>query len=411
VTVRVLRGGATNASAAVEIASEDNTAKQKGDYTLVAGRLVFAPNETEKSFQVLINEDNYVEGLEFATLVLQHPEGGTVGAPGTATLQITDDASEGATNPVDDSRAFICQHYHDFLYRQSDQSGEDFWTNAIESCGANQSCRRATRANVSTAFFLSIEFKETGYFVIRARKAAFGNLKSNPRYEVFLRDEREIGEGVVVGQAGFQQKLEMNKQNYLADFVSRAEFVAQFPQGQAAATYVDRLFQNAGATPTQGERDTALNAYGAGDTAGRAAALRSVVESGAVFNRLYNDAFVLMQFYGYLRRNPDDAPDNNFAGYDFWLAKLNQSSLPGEDVRNESVALARVRRAEMVRAFIESEEYRQRFGGAPGGNQQGLVQAAEAVEDVQRAASRRQVALRAAAQLGDECTHVPPADT
>ena len=134
------------------------------------------------------------------------------------------------------------------------------------------------------------------------------------------------------------------------------------------------LFANAGATPTQSERDAAIAAYGSGDTAGRAAALKSVVESGSVFNAHYNPAFVLMQYYGYLRRNPDDAPDNNFSGYDFWLAKMNSFTLPGEDARNESVALARVRRAEMVKAFIESVEYRQRFFGAQGGNQQGTIE-------------------------------------
>ena len=94
------------------------------------------------------------------------------------------------------------------------------------------------------------------------------------------------------------------------------------------------------------------------------------MESGSVFNAQYNSAFVLMQFYGYLRRNPDDAPDNNFDGYDFWLQKLNSFTRPGEDARDEGVAHARVRSAEMVKAFIESTEYRNRFGGAPGGNQQ-----------------------------------------
>ncbi|HYE15638.1 MAG TPA: hypothetical protein VD968_14435, partial [Pyrinomonadaceae bacterium] len=61
-------------------------------------------------------------------------------------------------------------------------------------------------------------------------------------------------------------------------------------------------------------------------------------------------------------RNPNDAPDTNYAGFDFWLAKMNSFSLPGEDVRDETVALSRVNRAEMVRAFILSIEYRGRFG-------------------------------------------------
>ena len=62
----------------------------------------------------------------------------------------------------------------------------------------------------------------------------------------------------------------------------------------------------------------------------------------------FNRAFVLMQYFGYLRRNPNDAPDTNFDGYNFWLNKLNQFN--GDFVQ-----------AEMVRAFIDSSEYRRRF--------------------------------------------------
>jgi hypothetical protein len=69
-----------------------------------------------------------------------------------------------------------------------------------------------------------------------------------------------------------------------------------------------------------------------------------------------------MQYFGYLRRNPNNAPDSNYSGYDFWLNKMNQFSLAGEDVRNDQVALARVKRAEMVKAFIVAGEYRGRFG-------------------------------------------------
>src|SRR5256714_14914648 len=85
-----------------------------------------------------------------------------------------------------------------------------------------------------------------------------------------------------------------------------------------------------------------------------------------------------MQYYGYLRLNRNDAADNNFPDYDFWLSKLNSVIFPAEDMRDASQALTRVRRAEMVRAFIESIEYRQRFGGAPTGNQQGPAQVSDA---------------------------------
>ena len=56
-----------------------------------------------------------------------------------------------------------------------------------------------------------------------------------------------------------------------------------------------------------------------------------------------------MQYYDYLGRNPDDLPDSDFSGYNFWLSKLNQFN--GNFIQ-----------AEMVKAFISSSEYRQRFG-------------------------------------------------
>ncbi len=367
--VRVVRTGLTSEPASVNIVSQDGTAKQKGDYTPVVGHLVFVAGETEKTFQVLISDDAYIEGVETAMLLLQNPLNGVLGDPSTATLEIEDNTPESSSNPIDLSRTFVGQHYHDFLYRQSDQPGEDFWTQQIDQCGANTECRQVKRVQVSEAFFLSIEFKEIGFLVIRSHKAGFGNARNNPRYLNFLGDQRAVGAGVVVGQGNWEQQLEANKQRYLHEFVSRTEFVSQFPQGMAAPEYVSRLFLNAGATPTQAETVDAVNKYGAGDAAGRAAALRSVVESGSVFNAEYNSAFVLMQYFGYLRRDPNSGPDQDFAGYDFWLAKLNSLSLPTEDMRIDAQAQARVQRAEMVRAFIESIEYRQRFGGAPGGNQ------------------------------------------
>jgi hypothetical protein len=348
-------------------------ASDRSDYMTAFGTLHFAAGESSKTFAVYVTNDALVEGDEVFGVNLFFPTGGaTLGVPSTSLVKFVDnDTAQPSANPADDTSFYVRQHYRDFLGRDPDTSGLQFWINEIESCGTDQRCRAVKRVNVSTAFFLSIEFKETGYFVIRAHKAGFGSAPSTPRYTVFLRDQREINEGLVVGQGNWQAQLEVNKQNYLTDFVSRAEFVAQFPQGQAAAAYVDKLFANAGATPSTSERNTAISDYGAGDTAGRAKALRSVIESGSVFNAEYNPAFVLMQYYGYLRRNPDDAPDNNFGGYNFWLNKLNSFSQPNEDMRDDSQAFTRVQKAEMVRAFIESAEYRQRFGGAASGNQSG----------------------------------------
>jgi len=252
---------------------------------------------------------------------------------------------------IDDSDFFVQQQYVDFLSRFPDQTGFAFWQNDINQCGANAGCVETKRINVSAAFFLSIEFKETGLFVYKTYKAAFGNLAGKPvpvRRDNFMADTRSIGNGVVVNFGEWQRLLEENKVAYGRAFVQRADFVAQFPQGMGAAAYVDKLFANAGVQPSAGERDAAVAAYGPGDTAGRAASLRSVAESQTLHNSEFNRAFVLMQYFGYLKRDPDAAPDSTFEGYSFWLNKLNEF---GGDFQ----------RAEMVKAFISSSEYRSRF--------------------------------------------------
>jgi hypothetical protein len=140
--------------------------------------------------------------------------------------------------------------------------------------------------------------------------------------------------------------------------------VAQFPLDMTAQQFVDKLFQNSEVAPTLAEREAAITAFDAGGTDGRAAALLSVTDGGSVYDRQFNPEAVLMQYFGYLRRNPSDPcePTLDFVGYDFWLAEFNSFSLPGEDVRNEEIARNRMLRVEMVRVFIFSDEYRKRFG-------------------------------------------------
>jgi uncharacterized delta-60 repeat protein len=361
--VTVAREGDLSAPASVEYRTREGSASQSSDYTHTTGNLLFAAGESSKTFSVPVNDDAFVEGPETVRVELV---GGSANVnfrvPAAAALTIADDDSaEAEANPLDDARSFVCQHYHDFLSREPDAAGLQFWTQGIESCGADAQCREVRRVDVSTAFFLSIEFQQTGYFVIRAHKAAFGDNRFTPRYFDFLRDTQRVAQGVVVGTPEADARLEANRGAFAAALVSRPEFAAAHG-AQGAAEYADSLFLNAGGTPTAAERAAAVAAFGAGGDAGRAAALRSVVESDAVYRGLYNAGFVLSQYFGYLRRDPEAPPDFNFEGYDFWLAKLDGFSLPGEDVRDERVALARVRHAEMVKAFISSLEYRRRFG-------------------------------------------------
>ncbi len=364
VTITVTRSGDPSAPVTVRYASNPIQASERSDYTTAIGTLRFAAGETTASFALLITEDSLAEATEMLNINLSNPTGGAqLGAASTATAEITDDADTGSgQNAIDDPGTFVCQHYHDFLARQADAPGQLFWTNEITSCGTDQACINEKRTNVSASFFLSVEFQKTGYFVLRVYKTAFGNQPDNPRYDTFIADTAEVNRGVVVGQGTWEATLLANQQAYLLAFVSRSDFMASYPPGQTAAQFVDALFLSAGVTPNDVERQEAINAYGSGDTSGRAGALRSVVEGDSIYNAFYNPAFVLLEYFGYLRRNPNDAPDNNFQGYNFWLAKMDSFSLPGENVRDERVALRRVRRAQMVTAFISSGEYRQRFG-------------------------------------------------
>ena len=269
-------------------------------------------------------------------------------------------------NPIDNVRFFVTQQYRDFLNREPDQEGLDFWTNEISACGSDRECTDLERINVSAAYFLSIEFQQTGYLVERMYKAAYGDADGMSmvdgahklqvpiiQFNEFLPDTQRLAQSVVVGQTGWETVLENNKQAFATEFVQRSRFSSALPTSMTPAQFVDKLFLNAVVTPSATDQQAALNEFGSAtntsDVAARARALRDVAENSVFNQQEFNRAFVLTQFFGYLRRDPNSGPDTDYTGYDFWLTKLNQFN--GNYIN-----------AEMVKAFITSTEYRQRFG-------------------------------------------------
>jgi len=380
----VTRSGDTTSGASVNFATSDSAgiqncnvfngiASSRCDYISALSTVSFAAGEASKTVSILIVDDSYAEGNETFTLSLSNASGASLGTQSTATVTILDNDSVNGPNPIDAANWFVPQHYLDFLNRQPDASGLAFWTNEITSCGTNQSCIDNKRINVSAAFYLSIEFQGTGYLVERIYKTAYGDVTGTStfngshqlpvpviRLNEFLPDTQQIGLGVVVGQGNWQQQLEDNKNAFAAEFVQRTRFTTALATSMTPAQFVDKLFQNAGVTPSATELTTAINEFsGAGDSSNllaREKALRDVAENATLTTNEFNRAFVLMQYFGYLRRNPNDAQDTDYTGYDFWLTKLNNFTQPGD------VVLVRVQNAEMVKAFIVSAEYRNRFG-------------------------------------------------
>jgi Metallo-peptidase family M12/Reprolysin family propeptide/Domain of unknown function (DUF4214) len=268
-----------------------------------------------------------------------------------------------AGNPIDDTDFFVRQHYLDFLGRAADQAGLDFWKAQITQCGANSTCIEQQRITVSASFFLSIEFQETGYVVERTYKTSYGDANAVSqwqgthaikvpivRFNEFLSDTRTLAGGVIVGAPNWEQTLEANKVSYFNAFVQTARFTNAYPAGMLAATFVHTLNVNAG-SPLSTAEETQLTLELQTGAKTRAQVLRQIAQHPNLAAAEKNRAFVLMEYFGYLRRNPDDAPEatRDYTGYDFWLLKLNQSN-------GDYFA------AEMVKGFLSSIEYRQRFG-------------------------------------------------
>jgi hypothetical protein len=328
-TIAVRRSGNTSAPVTVNYLSTDGNANSRTDYTTSSGTIQFAAGETLKTFTVPVIDDLYVEGNEVLTVSLSSPGAGSfLGSPASVSITIFDnDTITATTNPLDDPRFFVNQHYLDFLNREPDPGGLAYWTNEITTCGNDLACIVNRRAGVSAAFFVESEFQEGGNFVYRLYKGA---LSRQLNYAEFNSDRGKI----VVG-AG----LEASKVALVNEFVGRTEFMTTYPTSLSNAQFVNRLFDNAGLIGFPTERQQQIDAMNAGKT--RAQVVRDVIDLQAFRDREFNPAFVLMQYFGYLRRDADAG------GYAFWLDVINN-----RDPNNYR---------SMVCAFISSEEYQLRF--------------------------------------------------
>jgi len=379
-TITVNRGGDISVPVTVDYATDDTgsttacsalnrgMASARCDFGLTSGTLTFAATEMQKSFIIPITQDSYTEGPEMFTISLSNVTGAgaSFAAPSNATVTINDSTAT-VPNTNDETDAFVRQQYRDFLNREADPAGLAFWKDNIDKCNDDArrpagldlpQCLEVMRINTSAAFFFSIEFQTTGNLVRSFYVAALNRPSTNnmPAFTELERDTQAMQRGVIVeiDNSAWQTVLNHNRDAFMSDFVTRAEFVGLYPAIDTPAQYVDKLYLHAAVTPeTPEERQAAIDEFsGAGtaaDPGARGRALLRVTQNASFLQREMNRSLVQMEYFGYLRRNPNDAPDANFVGYDFWVTKLNESN--GNFVS-----------AEMVRAFIVSAEYRRRFG-------------------------------------------------
>jgi hypothetical protein len=275
----------------------------------------------------------------------------------------TNNTAIGYAHPLEDARAFVRQHYLDFLRRTPDAAGWDFWTDNINLCydpsrrpaGQTEAqCLDRQRETTSGAFFLSPEFQYTGSYVYRIYKGSLGRWPV--KATEFDPDQITVATGIIANGQLYAQQINTNKQNFAAQFVTRPAFTAIY--GNLNNTqYVDKLSETTGVPLTTGERNELIGELNANPNA-RGAVLYKIVDGIHVisegnqqfmtrygqefYKKEFNAAFVFMQYLGYLQRDPD------LAGYQHWLGKL--------------IFYGNYIDAEMVRSFIISPEYLSRFG-------------------------------------------------
>jgi predicted extracellular nuclease len=249
----------------------------------------------------------------------------------------TGSALPNAVSPLDTPEYFVRQQYLDFLGREPDESGFNFWSDQLLDCGSDLGCVEQKRINVSAAYFLSIEFQATGGLVDSLYRASYGRA---PRYAEFLPDAASVANGVIVGRPDWSAKLAANKQAFIDAWVQRADFRSAY-DGLSDGQYVETLLGHTGVKFSDSERAAFVNSLTSGSTT-RTELLKTIAEDSRFVNAKRNEMFVMMEYFGYLRREPDAL------GFQFWLDKLNGFG-------------GNFERAEMVKAFLLSSEYRERF--------------------------------------------------
>jgi subtilisin family serine protease len=307
-------------------------ASERCDYETAVGTLRFSTGESQQSIFIPIVNDALVEGNETFTITLSGASDASLGTSNEVVTIVDNDAAPSNHNPIDDIPFFVTQQYIDFLGRLPDTIGFQNWVNTLNGCpnggfgeNDNPGC---DRVHVSAGFFLSSEFQGRGYFAYRFYEVA---LDRRPTYAEFVPDMALVG-----GPQSPESEV-LNKALYTDAWTQRPEFKTLY-DSKSNSEYVNALEVNAEIVlPNKAALIAALDA----GQKSRGEVLREIVEMPAVANQFFNRAFVTMQYFGYLRRDPDTT------GFQNWLTTLNADP---SNFRH------------MIFGFLFSTEYRQRFG-------------------------------------------------
>jgi photosystem II stability/assembly factor-like uncharacterized protein len=371
-TITVTRTGNTSGAVSVDVATIDDPAAipcnpktidvngnlypqgkafARCDYATSIETVTFAAGDTQpKSIVVPLIDDGHVEVPETFGVRLLNASNGVLGTLATTTLTLTDNDADGQGNPILQTPLFVRMHYLDFLSREP-EPGEP-WSGVLNGCplpfnldplNFSAGCDRLV---VSKSFFESVEFRLKGLYTFTFYRVAFNRL---PEYAEIIPDMRSV-----TGQTSAD--VYARRALFPATFAQRQEFRSAY-DALSHTAYVNALLDRYGfasiTTPdpqnpeggtkvalSRADLIARLGTQGASNLT-RAQVLRAIVESDEVRAAEFTRAYVAMQYYGYLRRTPESG------GFNAWLNYLNAHPT---DART------------MVNGFVNSGEYRARFG-------------------------------------------------
>ncbi|HEY0320053.1 MAG TPA: S8 family serine peptidase [Pyrinomonadaceae bacterium] len=364
ITISVQRFGDTSNAASVDYYTSDQAgltpcqnnqgllASDRCDYATAIGTVRFAPGEQTKTTQIPIINDSYAEPTQTFSINLRNAQGVTLADPVSATVSILDDDPPAQTsNPINTNSYFINQQYVDYLGRVPEPAGYQFWLYRLygyaPNCMPGEVCDRVDTAK---RFFESDEFRERGFYVYKLYDALLGRF---PLYAEFVPEVARLNGPQTVTE----QRL--GKDAYLLDFMNKPEFKTLFEQyltadhlhardAASAAAFVDALCQKAGITPASRASLIANLQNGTRDPAHTLEDFILTPEINGDGTKFYDRARIVMQYFGFLRRDPDTG------GFNFWWNRVATSTSPQyHDYR------------ELVNNFLRSDEYNFRFAFIP----------------------------------------------
>ncbi len=171
--------------------------------------------------------------------------------------------------------------------------------------------------------------------------ASYGQM---PRYAEVVADARVLGRGIMASLPEDQSTLESQLRQFASSWVDRARYQSRY-HAMTNDRYVNSLTTNAKIKLAPEERAGLIARLNEGQMS-RAELLWALVDRREFIEREETRSLVLLHYFGYFHRNPDDPPDNNLNGFNFWVNEVEKTGELGR----------------LGRAFLASGEY-EHLGG------------------------------------------------